>query len=405
MVVDDEDAPCSPQGHAITPVQHMISSCTGAVLTSLLMTPFDVVKIRLQSQSKPSAFTKGHCFLYCNGLMDHLCPCVNGITPSSQWYERPGHFSGTFDAMAKIVRNEGLTSLWSGLPPTLVMAVPATVVYFTSYEQIKSFLGYQGYQDGVVGNSWKPMAAGAIARVWAASLISPIEMVRTKMQSTKLNYSQVQRAMKDTIRKNGVLSLWKGLGPTLLRDVPFSAMYWTGYEVTKSYVLATKGHSDLTFYESFGAGALAGSIAAVLTLPFDVIKTRRQIELGEEIIGKSKRSTSTWKIIMNIYSTEGFRALYTGLPPRLLKVAPSCAIMISTFEYFKRLFASHNIRRSEHVADRYTHPTGTAPFFMPVNVSKPELPILLVSSTVASTPLPIAEPSPADVNNFEENAT
>lgn len=40
-----------------------------------------------------------------------------------------------------------------------------------------------------------------------------------------------------------------------------SAMYWTGYEVTKSYVLATKGHSNLTFYESFGAGALAGSVS------------------------------------------------------------------------------------------------------------------------------------------------
>ncbi|CAG5136352.1 unnamed protein product [Candidula unifasciata] len=393
MVVDDETMPFPPQGNAITPVQHMVSSCTGAVLTSLLMTPFDVVKIRLQSQSKPSAFTKGHCFLYCNGLMDHLCPCVSGMTPSSQWYYRPGHFNGTFDAMAKIVRNEGLTSLWSGLPPTLVMAVPATVVYFTSYEQIKFVLGYQ---DGVVSYSWKPMVAGAVARVWAASLISPIEMVRTKMQSTKINYSQVQQAVKETIRKNGVLSLWKGLGPTLLRDVPFSAMYWTGYEVTKSYVLATKGHSDLTFYESFGAGALAGSVAALLTLPFDVIKTRRQIELGEEIIGKLKGSTSTWKIIRNIYSTEGFRALFAGLPPRLLKVAPSCAIMISTFEYFKRLFASHN-SRSEPVDDRYAHTTGTGAFLIPLNASKPELPISLVSSTVASPPLPTTEPSPADV--------
>lgn len=97
--------------------------------------------------------------------------------------------------------------------------------------------------------------------------------------------------------------------------------------------------------------------------------------------------------------------MIAGLPPRLLKVAPSCAIMISTFEYFKRLFASHNIRRSEFAADHYAPPASTAPFFMPVNVSKPELPILLVSSTVASTPLPIAEPSPADVNNFEESAT
>ena len=34
--------------------------------------------------------------------------------------------------------------------------------------------------------------------------------------------------------KSGPLALWKGLGPTLWRDVPFSAVYWAGYENTKA---------------------------------------------------------------------------------------------------------------------------------------------------------------------------
>ncbi|CAG5129592.1 unnamed protein product [Candidula unifasciata] len=319
----------------VTPVQHMISACTGAILTSLMMTPFDVVKIRLQSQAKPSSFTNGKCFLYCNGLMDHLCPCGSG--PSAEWYKRPGKFNGTLDALVKIVRLEGVTSLWSGLPPTLMMAIPSTVVYFTSYEHLKKVLGYHQEHSG---DRWKPMVAGSVARdiyrlspfsiqkSWAASLISPIEMVRTKC------------TVRDTVRYNGVLGLYRGLGPTLLRDVPFSAIYWTSYETFKSYILTTTGRSTLFFHESFGSGALAGSIAAVLTLPFDVIKTRRQIELGELLVGSRKEPTSTWIIIRNIYSNEGFKALYTGLPPRLMKVAPACAIMISTFEYFKHFFAS-----------------------------------------------------------------
>lgn len=64
------------------------------------MTPFDVVKIRLQAQQKTQLSNK--CFLYCNGLMDHLCPCINPNgpgQPSSQasqfWYHRTGHFTGT----------------------------------------------------------------------------------------------------------------------------------------------------------------------------------------------------------------------------------------------------------------------------------------------------------------------
>jgi len=65
------------------------------------VTPFDVVKVRLQTQQKTLLSNK--CFLYCNGLMDHLCPCINPngpVHPSSQtsqfWYHRNGHFTGTF---------------------------------------------------------------------------------------------------------------------------------------------------------------------------------------------------------------------------------------------------------------------------------------------------------------------
>lgn len=39
----------------------------------------------------------------------------------------------------KISKNEGIVSLWSGLSPTLVLAVPATIVYFVSYEQLRLY--------------------------------------------------------------------------------------------------------------------------------------------------------------------------------------------------------------------------------------------------------------------------
>lgn len=60
------------------------------------VTPLDVVKIRLQTQQK--AMLSNRCFLYCNGLMDHLCPCTNGKLP--EWIKRNGKFNGT------VVRND-----------------------------------------------------------------------------------------------------------------------------------------------------------------------------------------------------------------------------------------------------------------------------------------------------------
>lgn len=61
----------------------------------LAVTPLDVVKIRLQAQQK--AMLSNKCFLYCNGLMDHICCCGVGKSGMSQaaWIKANGHFSGT----------------------------------------------------------------------------------------------------------------------------------------------------------------------------------------------------------------------------------------------------------------------------------------------------------------------
>ncbi|XP_029046830.1 solute carrier family 25 member 40-like [Osmia bicornis bicornis] len=327
----------------VRPYQQVVAACTGAFITSMFVTPLDVVKIRLQTQQK--AMLSNKCFLYCNGLMDHLCPCLNGRGP--EWARTNGKFNGTIDALVKISRSEGILSLWSGLSPTLVLAVPATIAYFVSYEQLRLYfkdIYNKKIKHNTMGGKeqpfWIPMLAGAVARIWAATLVSPLELIRTKMQSQKLNYSEITQALKTVVKYSGVFGLWMGLSSTLLRDVPFSAIYWLNYETIKDKF----GGPQQTFTFNLTSGAIAGSIAAFLTIPFDVVKTHRQIEMGEKEIYSDKpgRSSRTWNIINKIYSQNGIKGLFTGLIPRVIKVAPACAIMIATFEHGKRFFVMYN---------------------------------------------------------------
>ena len=146
-----------------------------------MVTPLDVVKIRMQAQAKPTDFSRGHHFFYCNGLMDHLCVCGNG--KKVPWYRKPGHFNGTIDAFRKIIRNEGVFQLWSGLSPTLAMAIPATVIYFTTYDYLKYTLGYNEHRQETV---YRASIAACFARSLAATVISPIELVRTRLQSKQM---------------------------------------------------------------------------------------------------------------------------------------------------------------------------------------------------------------------------
>ncbi|XP_070473490.1 mitochondrial glutathione transporter SLC25A40 isoform X4 [Equus przewalskii] len=267
-----------PQIIKVTPLQQMLASCTGAVLTSLIATPLDVVKIRLQAQNNP--FYKGKCFVYSNGLMDHLCVCEE--EGNRAWYKKPGRFQGTLDAFLKIIRNEGVKSLWSGLPPTLVMAVPATVIYFTCYDQLTALLKSKLEEN----ESCIPIIAGIVARFGAVTVISPLELIRTKMQSKKFSYKELHRFVSKKVSEDGWISLWRGWAPTVLRDVPFS-----------------------------------------VSTPLRM---------------------STWAIMKNIVAESGFSGLFTGLIPRLIKIAPACAVMISTYEFGKAFFQKQNARRQQN---------------------------------------------------------
>ncbi|KAM6333690.1 mitochondrial glutathione transporter SLC25A39 isoform 1-T1 [Alca torda] len=352
----------SPSG-GITPLQQMLASGTGAILTSLFVTPLDVVKIRLQAQRTP--FSKAlpaqsvpwgaqqatwKCFLYCNGLMDHLYVCQNG-NGCTAWYKAPTRFSGTLvgatgtsrDAFVKITRYEGIRSLWSGLPPTLVMAVPATVIYFTTYDQLRDYLqartGSRGHHI--------PLLAGALARLGAVTVISPLELIRTKMQSRQLSYRELGVCIQSAVAQDGWLSLWRGWGPTVLRDVPFSALYWFNYELVREWLCRQARLEEATFMISFTSGAISGTVAAVLTLPFDVVKTQRQIELGDSEVHPvaTSKPSSTWLLMRRIRAESGTRGLFAGFLPRVIKVAPACAIMISTYEFGKTFFQKLNQER------------------------------------------------------------
>ncbi|NXL54742.1 S2539 protein, partial [Podilymbus podiceps] len=402
-----EETTSPSPGRGITPLQQMLASGTGAILTSLFgedreervgaggwrraawlrdgvvsVTPLDVVKIRLQAQRTPfskgnparagwgsPASPRGKCFLYCNGLMDHLYVCQNGNSCTA-WYKAPTRFTGTLDAFVKITRYEGIRSLWSGLPPTLVMAVPATVIYFTTYDQLRDYLhartGSRGHHI--------PLLAGALARLGAVTVISPLELIRTKMQSRQLSYRELGVCIQSAVAQDGWLSLWRGWGPTVLRDVPFSALYWFNYELVREWLCGQARLDEATFMISFASGAVSGTVAAVLTLPFDVVKTQRQIELGDSEVHPvaASKPSSTWLLMRRIRAESGTRGLFAGkavpltpsrgsrVPrchrrakgavlagflPRVIKVAPACAIMISTYEFGKTFFQKLNQER------------------------------------------------------------
>lgn len=221
---------------------------------------------------------------------------------------------------------------------------------------------------GRVNDTYAPLVAGSLARVVAAITVSPIEMLRTRMQATSTSEKNVLRAtligLREMVTTEGYHSLWRGLTLTFWRDVPFSALYWWGYEYGRERLREARhrtadglglqkpaeelSHSAV-LVDSFMAGAASGAIAAFVTTPFDVGKTRQQTVLHSGgLKGKDIPENKTMpRFLFHIYKTEGVPGLFKGWAARCLKVAPACAIMISSYEIGKKMAVMVNERQDD----------------------------------------------------------
>jgi len=309
--------------------RRLLAGSVGALLTSLLLTPLDVIKTRLQlnqtriaCKAKKCAYPKCSLYVFCNGLMDHLLPPTKGPYACAH-PDPPREFKSASDAFLKILRYEGVGSLYSGLAPTLWMSIPATVLYFSFYDILRLRLRDNGY-------AWTaPIIAGCSARTVAQTVVSPLELIRTQIQGQALKEG-IMIGIRSNINESGFFGLWRGLLPTLLRDVPFSGIYWSGYEVMKNWLINEEEQisTNQKFIRTFASGATAGAFAAVLVTPMDVSKTRTQV-------GTSKGPQSMITILREIVAVEGVRGAFAGLTARLVRIPPACAVMISSYEICK----------------------------------------------------------------------
>lgn len=378
----------------------IVSAGLGSLLTALALTPLDVAKTRQQVAAAAN--------LSDVSVVAQIRPLSHRLPPTS----------GTLATILSVARAEGVLALWSGFSASMVIALPSAVLYYAAYDGMRDSLRAEAPPGSVV-HALAPMLAGMGGRTVTAAVVSPLELLRTRAMALQPSGGDSALAvLRREVAQAGPRVLWRGLTPTLLRDVPFSGMYWLAYErfkagltalvqerraagVLHASALSRAGGASgsgtasaappLSFWEAyaitFAAGSAAGGLAATVTTPFDVVKTLVQTQaatvaepsvsaacgcsqgvhfgrrLAEAPCGAavamgcppglaaaaaaergprtSVAPRSTLALLAEIRRVQGLRGLFAGLPARVAKVAPACAIMISSYEAGKRAFAAH----------------------------------------------------------------
>ncbi|KAJ3812398.1 mitochondrial carrier domain-containing protein [Lentinula aff. lateritia] len=243
-------------------------------------------------------------------------------------------YKNSIDCARKILVNEGFFGFYRGLGPQLIVP-PEKAIKLTVNDLIRSRA--MDPETGRIKLGWE-LIAGGTAGGCQVIFTNPLEIVKIRLQvqgEAAKAEGAVPRGAMHIIRQLGLVGLYKGASACLLRDIPFSAIYFPAYGHLKSDVFK-EGYNgkQLSFMETLAAAGIAGMPAAYFTTPADVVKTRLQVE--------ARKGQTHYKglrdAFVKIYHEEGFRALFKGGPARVLRSSPQFGFTLLAYEQLKKLF-------------------------------------------------------------------
>jgi len=223
-----------------------------------------------------------------------------------------------FDLFKLIYHREGLNGFFGGVWGMMVGQSPIYATVFASKTAaIQTLNEYAEYLPSIVTLTLAACYAGFIATF----VVVPVERVKVLMQ-TSSEYKNEWECVQAILNSEGLTGLFRrGLGITLLREVPGYGIYFVVYDV----MMQTWG-SSLGVVAPLVFGAIAGMLSWVPVYPFDVVKTTIQNTSGED-------TQTTWEISKQIYQTSGIGGFFDGLTPKMLRASVSNATIFFVYGF------------------------------------------------------------------------
>ncbi|KAF7115722.1 hypothetical protein CNMCM5793_003225 [Aspergillus hiratsukae] len=245
-----------------------------------------------------------------------------------------------------------IRGIYAGLPSVLFGSAPSAASFFIVYDGVKRSLLPPSGSDAAVPRSHILLThslASSMGEIAACAVRVPTEVVKQRAQAGLFGGSSLL-ALKDILalrhpdpagarRGYGygqvVRELYRGAGITIAREIPFTVLQFTMWESMKEayakrvLVPSELGHvSQVPASTSAMFGSVAGAIAAGLTTPLDVIKTR--VMLARR--GEGGARVRIRDVVQEI-SGEGIGAFWRGIGPRVAWIGIGGAVFLGSYQW------------------------------------------------------------------------
>ncbi|ROV93041.1 hypothetical protein VPNG_09445 [Cytospora leucostoma] len=248
----------------------------------------------------------------------------------------------------------GFRGIYRGIGSAALGSAPGAAFFFCTYEAAKTALAEaRRTRSGGGGGAVDHMLAASLGEVAACAVRVPTEVVKQRAQAGQHGGSSMSSLLAILGRRRAVglagvwRELYRGWGITILREVPFTVIQFPLWEALKSYSREKRrsaaggygeGGGDVSAGESALYGSVSGGVAAAITTPLDVIKTRTML---------SAERQKVWDIVTGIYREQGIRSFFAGIGPRVMWISIGGAVFLGSYQW-----VVNALERKGRTADR-----------------------------------------------------
>ncbi|XP_076868469.1 solute carrier family 25 member 32b [Brachyhypopomus gauderio] len=275
---------------------HLAAGLSGGVVSTMVLHPLDLVKIR---------------FAVSDGL--ELRPKYHGIR----------------HCLRTIWQQEGLAGLYQGVTPNVWGAGASWGLYFLFYNAIKAY-AKEGRQTEL--SATEHLVAAAEAGAMTLCLTNPIWVTKTRLvlqYSTDPNtkpYKGMVDALVKIYRQEGIRGLYRGFVPGLFGTSHGALQFMAYEELKRDYNRYRRMRSDakLNPLEYITMAALSKIFAVATTYPYQVVRARMQ--------DQHSSYSGVLDVIRRTWTNEGAQGFYKGMVSNMIRVTPACCITFVVYE-------------------------------------------------------------------------
>ncbi|KAL3993751.1 Mitochondrial 2-oxoglutarate/malate carrier protein [Acanthocheilonema viteae] len=250
--------------------------------------------------------------------------------------------------LKSIIANEGFFAIYSGLSAGLLRQATYTTTRLGTY----TWLFEEFTKDRTTINFATKVVIGLTAGAAGSFVGTPAEVALIRMctdgrlpREEQRRYKNVLDALIRIVREEGVFTLWRGCGPTVLRAMTVNAAQLGTYSQSKEALLSPKFFKEGMMLQ-LAASMISGLATTIVSMPIDIVKTRVQ---NMRVIDGKPEYSGILDVWSKVISNEGFFSLWKGFTPYYLRMGPHTMLTFIILEqlnaaYFKRILGVEQTR-------------------------------------------------------------